>query len=141
MAPDLTPRIIVVGVDSPSIYLEEGNESLDARRLGILRAMRLAVESSLPGDIIVQADMQPVAPLPEAWVVRPGHVTIFDDPVSIERHVCPRSFSIPDEETRQRILNLWSDESLRSCDGWGSVPKVQGPVCYLHPLRGVLRPR
>lgn len=125
--------IRVVGVDSPAVHLAEGNEHLTAEKLGILRAMRMAVAMAAPGDVILQDDMVPVEDDGPIETV-PGQVTTLDQPSS-RAHVCPRAFLIPDQETRAALIAAWSDETRTACYGWAAIPKVQGPVIYHHPRR------
>jgi len=113
--------MIVVGVDSPAVYVDSGTYYLTAKQLGILRAMRFAVQNAEPGDIIVQEDhahldIQPVN-------VPAHHIASFVD-FSGEEHMCPRAFQVPEEPTRELLMSLWGNEGYQSCLGWEIIPKV-----------------
>lgn len=127
--------IRIVGIDSPEVRLEEGNGHLTAEKLGILRAMRVAVALAAPGDLILQNDMELIEDHEGTIETIPGRITILDEPTSAWSHVCPRAFIIPDEATRQLLLDLWADETRRACHGWDAIPKLQGPVLYHHERR------
>jgi len=116
--------MIVVGVDSPAIFLDEGNDSLSAKRLGILRAMRLAVQNASVGVIVLQEDQSHLCGL-EPIEIPPYHIASFvpywDE---AEDHMCPQAFQVPPEPTKSLLIDLWSDERYQSCLGWDIIPKV-----------------
>lgn len=123
--------MIRVGVDSPRVVELDGNGYISAKKLGILRAMRLAVAQAEIGELIVQADMTAANEGEPGH--QPGAITILDAPTSWPAHVCPRAFILGDEEIREELLRLWSDETRNACRGWWPIRKIQGPILFSHP--------
>ena len=108
-----------------------GRPRIGARKLGILRAMRDAVEASEPGDLIIQADMI-LQEDPFQVQSQPGTILTLTQPLGNGTHFCPRAFIVSDEETRVKLLELWENESVQSCYGWGPIPKEVGPMVAYH---------
>lgn len=116
---------------SPVYVHSNGRSRVPREKLGILRAMRNAVEASEPGDLVIQHDMilQEDPFLTEA---QPGTILTLTQPLGNGSHFCPRAFIVSDEETRQKLLELWGSESLQSCYAWSPIPKVVGPFIAYH---------
>jgi hypothetical protein len=116
---------------SPVYIHAQGRLRIGARKLGILRAMRDAVEASEPGDLIIQADMI-LQEDPFQTELKPGTIRTLTQPLGNGKHFCPRAFIVSDEETKVKLLELWEDETQQSCFGWGPIPKVIGPIVAYH---------
>lgn len=119
-------NVHVVGVDSPAVYLDDGNEWISAKKLGILRAMRHAVEVTEPGTLILQDDIDVDFGKLGIVHVKPGAITVLNDRIG-RSHICPRAFIVPDQEMKDLLLEVWSAETDTSCRLWSSVPKHYGP--------------
>lgn len=116
---------LVVGVDIPPVILEEGNQFLSAKKLGILRAMRNAVEAAEPGTLILQDDIEVDGQYLKDVQVKPGKITVLNERIG-RSHICPRAFIVPDEVMKTWLLGVWSNETATSCTLWKPLPKLYG---------------
>lgn len=117
---------------SPAVFVPFPEATLGRKKLGILRAMRDAVELAEPGDLIIQEDIVVTAD-PFKEEAPPGTIRNVCAGNRLAKHVCPRAFIISDEATKQRLLDLWASEDKQSCWAWADIEKVND---YLVAVEG-----
>lgn len=105
-------------VEHPAVYVDDGGV-IPAKKLGILRAMRGALEEAGPCALIVQDDMRFTRDPFQRNPHRDEILSFVDR--KAKEHVCPQAFMVG-EDMIDKVMVRWRDESWQACVAWGSLP-------------------